>query len=179
MGMAMGLGGAGSGGRGENIASLSCAWTYDGDSAGGREGADSAGALSESCPEHCERDARVPKGKREDNCNWLAIVWRGDLMAEVGWWLTTWKGPTEGIEKIEVPALQVPFRTSSLALPLANGGAHPAQPANHSPTREKQGSETVHGPQGVSPCCSIGGDEGGALSRGGSSCPAWVIRSKG
>lgn len=26
-------------------------------------------------------------------------------MAEVGWWLTTWKGPTEGIEKIEVPAL--------------------------------------------------------------------------
>lgn len=44
-------------------------------------------------------------------------------MAEVGWWLTTWKGPTEGIEKIEVPALQVPFRTSSLALPLANGGA--------------------------------------------------------
>lgn len=72
-------------------------------------------------------------------------------MAEVGWWLTTWKGPTEGIEKIEVPALQVPFRTSSLALPLAHGGAHPAQAANHSPTREKQGSETEHGPPTVSP----------------------------
>lgn len=68
-------------------------------------------------------------------------------MAEVGWWLTTWKGPTEGIEKIEVPASQVPFRTSSLALPLAHGGAHLAHPANHSPTREKQGSDTVHGPQ--------------------------------
>lgn len=148
MGLAMELGGAGSDGRGENIASLSCALTYDGDSARGREGADSAGALSESGPEHCERDARVPKEKREDNCNWLAIVWRGDLMAEVGWWLTTW---TEGIEKIEVPALQLPFRTSSLALPLANGGAYPAQPANHSPTREKQGSETGHGPQCVSP----------------------------
>lgn len=67
-------------------------------------------------------------------------------MAEVGWWLTTWKGPTEGIEKIEVPALQVPFRTSSLALPLAHGGALPDQSANHSPTREKQGSETEHGP---------------------------------
>lgn len=82
-------------------------------------------------------------------------------MAEVGWWLTTWKGPTEGIEKIEVPALQVPFRTSSLALPLAHGGAHPARAANHSPTREKQGSETEHGPHTVSP---MGAGAGGARS---------------
>jgi hypothetical protein len=54
-------------------------------------------------------------------------------MAEVGWWLT-WRGPTEGIEKIEVPALQLPFRTSSLALPLANGGAR-SSPASQSEPR--------------------------------------------
>lgn len=173
----MELGGAGSGGRGENIASLSCAWTYDGDSAGGREGADSAGALSQSGPEHCERDARVPKRKREDNCNWLAIVWRGDLMAEVGWWLTTWKGPTEGIEKIEVPALQVPFRTSSLALPLANGGAHPAPAGQSQPHSGETGQR-----DGARARRRITvGDPGGALSREVGSCPArvWVIRSKG
>ena len=101
-------------------------------------------------------------------------------MAEVGWWLTTWKGPTEGIEKIEVPALQVPFRTSSLALPLAHGGAHPAQAANHSPTREKQRSETEHGPP--LPYHRLGSreEEGGAsLSRRGSSCSGWVIRPNG
>lgn len=54
--------------------------TYGSNSARGRDGADSAGALAEGVSEHVGGVLYGPRVGRENNCNRLAIVERGDLM---------------------------------------------------------------------------------------------------
>lgn len=81
---------------GKNIAS-----TYGSNSAGGRDGTDGTGALSEGVPEHVGQDLDVPIKKRKTTAIGLQLCVERRVDGG-GWWLRAF---VREIEKIEVPVL--------------------------------------------------------------------------
>lgn len=101
--------------------------TYGSNSAGGRDGADSAGALAEGVSEHNGGVLYVPGVGKESNCNRLAIVERGDLMLKRELLERIWTGTSKTCQ------LPAPAPSSTLALARDKSGSNVALRQSHLP----------------------------------------------